>query len=102
MIPSNINLDESSLEVKRKGGTALNTDCVVCEFDEFPFQLDNKTNIIGYYHDEANLFPKYKLEGERKESNMLSYKNSFEQINVNIRIITGISWRIQGIMILMV
>jgi len=65
----NINLYELSLEVKRKGGTALdlNTDCVVCEFDESPFQLDQKNNIIGYYHDEANLVPKYKLEeGEQR------------------------------------
>ena len=35
----NINLYEVSLEIKRKGGTVqdLNTDCVVCEFEKFPF-----------------------------------------------------------------
>ena len=60
----NINLYELTLEVKKKGGTVLdlNTDCVVCEFAKFPFKLDDMNNMIGYYHDQEQLVPKYKLE----------------------------------------
>jgi len=60
----NINLYELSLEIEKKGGVVLdlNTDCIVCEFEKFPFKLDEYNNIIGYYHDKEHLNPKYKLE----------------------------------------
>ena len=60
----NINLYELTLEIKRKSGTVLdlNTACVVCEFEKFPFKLDDENNIRGYYHDQKHLVPKYELE----------------------------------------
>ena len=38
----NINLYEVTLKVQRKGGAVLdlNTDSVVCEFEKFPFKID--------------------------------------------------------------
>jgi hypothetical protein len=51
--------------VKSKGGEVLdlNTDCISCTFpdDVLPFDLDGK-NIVGYYFDDENKIPKYKLE----------------------------------------
>ena len=60
----NINLYELTLEIKRKGGTVLdlNTDCVVCEFEKLPFEIDDENNIRGYYHDQEHLVPMCKLE----------------------------------------
>ena len=59
-----INLYELTIEIKRSGGIVLdlNTDCVACEFEKFPFTLDDENNIRGYYHDQEHLVPKYKLE----------------------------------------
>ena len=60
-----ISLYELTKLIKSKGGEALdlNTDCVSCSFpnDIFPFELDGK-NIKGYYFDDKNEVPKYKLE----------------------------------------
>ena len=51
--------------VKSKGGEVLdlNTDCISCSFpnDVLPFDLEGK-NIKGYYFDDNNEVPKYKLE----------------------------------------
>ena len=60
----NVNLYELTFEIKRKGGIVLdlNTDSAVCEFEKCPFQLDDKNNIVGYYHDQEHVFQKYKLE----------------------------------------
>ena len=59
-----IYLYELTLEIKRKGGTVLDlsTDCVLCEFAKFPFAMDDNNNILGYYHDQEHVVPKYKLE----------------------------------------
>ena len=56
----NINLYELTLEIKRRGGTVLdlNIDCVVCEFEKFPFKLEDENNMRGYYHDQEHLVPK--------------------------------------------
>ena len=51
--------------VKSKGGEVLdlNTDCISCSFpdDVLPFELDGK-NLVGFYFDDDNKIPKYKLE----------------------------------------
>jgi hypothetical protein len=52
--------------IKEKGGTVLDvsTDCVSAVFptDELPFELVDDINIKGYYFDETEKFPRYKLE----------------------------------------
>ena len=55
--PENINLYELTLEIKRKGGLVLDlkTDCVVCEFEKFPFKMDDSNNIIGFYHYQEHI-----------------------------------------------
>ena len=60
----NTNLYELTLEIKREGGTVLdlNTDRVICEFEKFPFKLNENNNILGYYHDNELKNPTYKLE----------------------------------------
>lgn len=60
-----IALYELAQLIKSKGGEVLdlNTDCISCSFpnDVLPFELDGK-NIKGYYFDDNNKVPKYKLE----------------------------------------
>ena len=49
----------------------LSTDCVSCVFpkDVFPFTMeDDNVNVKGFYYDEAQTQPKYKLE--QKESRL--------------------------------
>ena len=60
----NINLYELALKIKKRGGHVLHliTDCVVCEFDKFALKLYDNNNIIGCYHDQAQIVHKYRLE----------------------------------------
>ena len=60
----NINLDELTLEIKKN---VMNTDCVVCEFDKFPFKLDDNNDVIDYYRDQEQIVHNYKLdEGSKR------------------------------------
>ena len=60
-----IALHKLSKLIESKNGTVLdlNTDCVTCNFhdDIFPFELENN-DIKGYYYDNKNKCPLYKLE----------------------------------------
>ena len=58
----------------------MNTDCVICEFETFPFQLDNTNNILGYYHDQEHLNPKYKLE---EGTNRVKYSKLQKYVRTN-------------------
>jgi len=61
-----IALHKLSTLIKSKGGIVLdlNTDCISCTFpnDVFPFELIDEKNIEGYYYDDENKVPMYKLE----------------------------------------
>jgi len=61
-----IALHKLSALIKSKGGIVLdlNTDCISCTFpnDVFPFELIDDKNIEGYYYDDENKVPMYKLE----------------------------------------
>ena len=61
-----IALHKLSTLIKSKDGIVLdlNTDCISCTFpnDVFPFELINEKNIEGYYYDDENKVPMYKLE----------------------------------------
>ena len=49
----------------------ISTDCVSCVFpkDVFPFAMeDDNVNVKGFYYDDAQTHPKYKLE--QKESRL--------------------------------
>ena len=60
-----IELHKLMMIVEANNGTVLdvNTDAVSCIFegDKLPFQLDG-INIKGYYYDDQNIMPKYKIE----------------------------------------
>jgi len=53
--------------IKDNNGTIadVSTDCVTCIFkdDKCPFEFDGK-DIKGYYFDDAQKFPRYKIEHE--------------------------------------
>ena len=89
-----IALYELSKLIKSKGGEVLdlNTDCISCSFpnDVLPFELDGK-NIKGYYFDDVNKVPKYKLEDkntrlqvERMPNYSRSNKYEFDKKTWNI------------------
>jgi hypothetical protein len=69
----------------------LSTDCVSCVFpkDVMPFELeDDNVNIKGFYYDEANSKPKYKLEDkqsrlkhERLPNHIRTFKYEHEELN---------------------
>ena len=50
--------------IEKKGGEILEykTDAIRYSIKEFPFQLIDDKNILGYYWDEAKKSPKYKIE----------------------------------------
>ena len=72
--------------VESNKGTVLdvNTDSVTCIFedDKFPFDLDG-INLKGYYWDNENLVPKYKIEdkGRLKTSRMSNSKRTEKYIH---------------------
>jgi hypothetical protein len=66
-------LEQEAIEVHKlikliesKGGVALDvsTDCVSCVFNtnELPFEIENEKYIQGYYDDEKNKSPTYRIE----------------------------------------
>ena len=61
-----IALHKLSKLIESKNGKVLdlNTDCVTCIFENniFPFDLDDNKDIKGYYYDDENEVPLYKLE----------------------------------------
>jgi ABC-type transport system involved in cytochrome bd biosynthesis fused ATPase/permease subunit len=52
--------------IESKGGLCLDlkTDCITCMFENniFPFEMMDDINLSGYYYDDDNKMPKYKLE----------------------------------------
>jgi len=69
-----IELHKLAQLVKNNNGFVLdlNTDCVSCVFknDEFPFQMEDVSNIQGYYYDDAKTLPKYKIENKTARLNV--------------------------------
>ena len=63
-----IELHKLAQLIKNNNGFVLdlNTDCVSCVFknNEFPFKMEDVSNIQGYYYDDAKTLPKYKLENK--------------------------------------
>jgi hypothetical protein len=66
-------LEQEAIEVHKlikliesKGGVALDvsTDCVSCVFNtnELPFEIESGKYIQGYYDDEKNKSPTYRIE----------------------------------------
>ena len=72
-----INLHKLCKLIESQGGTVVdvNTDAAICMFpgNECPFQTDSNGDVIGYYYDDNNEVPKYKLEtnSERVRRQML-------------------------------
>ena len=69
--------------IESKNGVCLDlkTDCITCMFenDIFPFEMMDDINLSGYYYDDDNKMPKYKLEpclGRLVIPRMEKYKRS--------------------------
>ena len=87
-----IELHKLSKLIESKNGVVLdlNTDCVTCSFKDnvFPFELDTNKDIIGYYYDDKNTSPLYKLEDkntrlqvERKASYKREHSYYFKPVH---------------------
>jgi hypothetical protein len=75
--------------VESKGGTVLdvNTDAAICMFpgNICPFDKDADGNVIGYYFDDNNEVPKYKLDAhsERVKHQLLAQWIRTEEYTYN-------------------
>ena len=59
-----IELYKLKMLIEKNGGCVLdvNTDSVTCEFDIFPWTINNDSNIIDFHYDDKTYSPKYKIE----------------------------------------
>ena len=78
-----IELHKMKTLIESKGGICLdlNTDCISCVFknDKLPFEMIDDINLKGFYYDEKNIFPKYKLDAKDtrlKYPKMANFKRS--------------------------
>ena len=84
-----INLHKLCKLIESKGGTVVdvNTDAAICMFpgNECPFETDSNGDVIGYYYDDNNEVPKYKLEtnSERVRRQMLPQWRRFDEYKHN-------------------
>jgi hypothetical protein len=76
--------------IESKNGVCLDlkTDCITCMFenDIFPFEMMDDINLSGYYYDDDNKMPKYKLEpcsGRLVIPRMEKYKRSILYNHIN-------------------
>jgi hypothetical protein len=66
----NIELHRLAKLIELNNGQVLDlkTDCIACAFkdNKFPFALTDNRNIKGYYFDNNNAVPKYKIEVSKR------------------------------------
>lgn len=88
----NIKMYELKSLIESKGGVVLdlNTDCCSCVFPNnvFPFELLDEENIKGYYYDEEQKKPMYKLE----EKDRLKYEKCKQKLRTEVYHKTFGSW----------